>query len=56
MPSFIDNLDAFTSTLGVENAPSIVYLSLVGWPDEDTRNDFIKELTGKDLRLEDVVE
>ena len=55
MPRFIDNLDAFASTLGIENAPTIVYLSLVGWPDEDTRNDFIKELTGKDVRLEDVV-
>jgi len=43
---FINNLGAFTETLGVENAPTIVYLSMVPWPDNGTRNDFIEALTG----------
>lgn len=46
---FIDNLGAFTETLGVENAPTIVYLSLVPWVDVQDRNDFIRALTGKEV-------
>jgi hypothetical protein len=45
---FIDNLDAFTEALGVENAPSVVYLSMVGWPNPEERDDFIKKLTNID--------
>jgi hypothetical protein len=48
--SFEKNLAAFTEALGVENAPSIVYLSLVPWPTDDERNAFIKGLTGIDMR------
>lgn len=45
---FIDNIAAFTEALGVENAPSVVYLSMVGWPDSGTRDEFIKLLTNID--------
>ena len=51
--AFVDDLAAFTDALGVENAPSVVYLSLVPWPDTNVRNDFIRELTGRDPRYED---
>jgi hypothetical protein len=44
--SFTENLGLFTDALGVENAPSIFYLSLVPWPDSDTRDQFITALTG----------
>jgi hypothetical protein len=54
--SFADNLDAFTEALGVENAPTIVYLSMVPWPDPNTRNDFIFALTNRDMRYADPVE
>ena len=54
--AFIDDLDAFTQALGVENAPTIVHLALVPWPDADTRNDFIAKLTNIDLRYEDAIE
>jgi len=46
---FIDNVAVFTEALGVENAPAIMHLSMVPWPDPDTRNQFIKELTGIDM-------
>jgi hypothetical protein len=45
---FIDNLDAFTEALGVENAPSVVYLSMVGWPSTEERDSFIRLLTNID--------
>lgn len=44
------NLAAFTEVLGVENAPTVVYLSLVPWPSDDARNDFIKALTGISMK------
>lgn len=44
------NLAAFTEALGVENAPTIVYLSLVPWPTDEARNDFIKALTRIDMK------
>lgn len=47
---FERNLAAFTEALGVENAPSIVYLSLVPWPNDQERNAFIKGLTNIDMR------
>lgn len=43
---FMRNLDAFTRALGVENAPIIISLSTLGWPDDQTRDDFIHDLTG----------
>lgn len=46
---FVKNLDAFTNALGVENAPTIFELSLIPWPDDTTRNEFIKNLTGYDM-------
>lgn len=49
MDMFVSNLDAFTNALGIENAPTIMELSLVPWPDEATRDDFIKSLTGYDM-------
>lgn len=50
MMAFERNLAAFTEALGVENAPSIVYLSLVPWPNDEARNDFIKGLTRIDMK------
>lgn len=53
---FIRNLAAFTDALGVENAPTIVTLSLIPWPSDDSRDEFIKNLTGisiKDLNAND---
>lgn len=49
MDMFVKNLAVFTEALGVENAPTIVHLSLVPWPDDATRDDFIKNLTGYDM-------
>ena len=43
---FIENVARFTEVLGVEHAPIVMHLSLVGWPDADTRDSFIKDLTG----------
>lgn len=48
--AFERNLAAFTDALGVENAPTIVYLSLVPWPDDHSRNEFIKALTRIDMK------
>lgn len=50
MADFSRNLAAFTDALGVENAPSIVYLSLVAWPSDDERDDFIRDLTGISIK------
>lgn len=47
---FARSLAAFTEALGVENAPTIVHLSLVPWPSDQVRNEFIKELTGIDMQ------
>lgn len=49
MDLFVKNLAAFTEALGVESAPSIVEMSLIPWPDDATRDSFIKELTGVDM-------
>lgn len=47
---FERNLAAFTEALGVENAPTILYMSLVPWPSDETRNEFIKQLTAIDIK------
>ena len=47
---FIENLGPFTEALGVENAPTIVYLSTVPWPSVEDRNLFIRQLTGYDVK------
>ena len=49
MDMFIENVARFTEVMGVENAPIIMTLSMVGWPDADTRDAFIKDLTGIDV-------
>jgi hypothetical protein len=46
---FVKNIAAFTDALGIESAPTIIHLSLIPWPDEVTRNQFIKDLTGHDM-------
>ena len=51
MDGFIKNIDAFTQALGVESAPTIIHLSLVPWPDDATRDAFIKDLTGLDMSV-----
>lgn len=43
---FIENVARFTEALGVEAAPAVIHFSLVAWPDSDTRDQFIKDLTG----------
>lgn len=47
---FVRNLAAFTQALGVENAPAIFTFSQIGWPDDETRNAFIKDLTRVDFK------
>ena len=47
MDMFVKNLAAFTEVLGVENAPTILSLSKIPWPDDTTRDAFIKILLGK---------
>ena len=47
---FIRTLAAFTEALGVQNAPTIVYLSTIPWDSDDQRNEFIRKLTGYDIR------
>lgn len=47
---WLRNLEAFTQALGVENAPTIFALSQLGWPDDKTRNEFIKDLSGVDFK------
>lgn len=47
---FLRNLAAFTDALGVENAPTIMYLSMAQWPSDDSRNEFIRELTNIDMK------
>lgn len=50
MSDLARNLAAFTEALGVENAPTIISLSLVPWKDDDDRNSFIKALTNVDIK------
>jgi len=45
---FIKNLGAFADALGIENAPTIVYMSLVPWPSETERDEFILALTDRE--------
>lgn len=47
---FLRNLAAFSDALGVENAPTIMFMSQVPWPSDESRNEFIKELTKMDMR------
>lgn len=49
MDMFVKNVAAFTDAMGVENAPIIMSMSLIPWPDDATRDDFIKTLTGYDM-------
>jgi hypothetical protein len=49
MDMFVKNLDAFTNALGIENAPTILHMSMIPWPDDATRDEFIKGLTGYDM-------
>jgi hypothetical protein len=46
---WIRHLDAFTQALGVENAPAIFTFAQVGWKDDQTRDEFIKDLAGVDM-------
>lgn len=47
---WVRNLDAFTQALGVENAGAIFTLARVPFADDEQRDEFIKDLTGKNLR------
>ena len=47
---FLRNLAAFTDALGVENAPTIMFMAQTQWPSDESRNEFIKELTGIDMK------
>jgi len=42
---FTQNLGAFTDALGVENAPTIVYFSMIPWPSDQERDEFISLLS-----------
>ena len=53
---FIDDLAAFSEALGIENAPTVVYMALGPWPSTTVRDDFIRQLTGRDRRYEDAPE
>lgn len=47
----VRNLAAFTEAMGLENAALIWHLSSrVAWPNEDSRDDFIRVVTGEDPR------
>ena len=46
---WVRNLDAFTQTLGVENAPTIFTLAKVPFPKDDDRDQFIMDLTGVNM-------
>lgn len=48
LPMFVESVARFTEALGVDNAPAIIHLSLVPWPDSATRDAFIKGYTGWD--------
>lgn len=47
---WVRNLDAFTQALGVENAPAIFTFARVPFADDDDRDEFIKGLTGMNMR------
>lgn len=54
--AFERHLAAFTEALGVENAPTVIYMSMVPWPDDESRNEFIKSLTGVDMKEKNTYE
>ena len=47
---FVRNLADFTTAFGVENAPAVVYFSLIPWPSDEERVEFIKAYTGLSMR------
>lgn len=49
MDMFVRSLAAFTEALGVESAPVVWELATFPWPDDTTRDAFIKDLTGFDM-------
>lgn len=51
MDMWIENVALFTEVLGVENAPAVMEFSNIPWPDRNTRDAFIKDLTGIDVRM-----
>ena len=51
MDMFIKNVAVFTEALGVQNAPMIMELATYPWPDDITRDEFIKSLTGLDMSV-----
>lgn len=53
MDMFIKNVATFTDALGVANAPAIIHLSMIPWPDDITRDSFIQALTGFDMSRND---
>lgn len=46
---FIQNLGVFSEVLGIQSPAHVIYLSLVPWPDTQSRDTFIKYLTGKSV-------
>jgi hypothetical protein len=46
---FVRNLGAFTTALGVENAPLIFSLASAPWKDDEQRDEFIRDFTGVDM-------
>lgn len=46
MPSFYEDLSAFTEALGPENAPVVLPLAQVHWPTAEARDEFIGALLG----------
>lgn len=54
MDQFVRNLDAFTRALGVANAPMILSFATIPWADDDTRDDFIKDLTNSSMSDKDI--
>jgi hypothetical protein len=46
---FIRHLAAFTTALGVENAPAVFTFASAPWKDDEQRDEFIKDLTDLDM-------
>lgn len=46
MPKWIDNVSAFTEVLGPAKAPLILPLASVSWGSTESRDEFIRLLTG----------
>jgi hypothetical protein len=47
--ALVDDLDAFTRAFGVENAPMVVYFSMLPWDSGQQRDQFIQDVTGINL-------